>query len=99
MDIRVVEPLYIRSQGQEYIVRPGTIGVDKNRVIFFYDVTRTASVGFSRDFCLENPQLFKVARTLSDKEVSIRDVLKMAEQASYLSSEQLSHLLDDIKNL
>lgn len=79
MDIRVKEPLYLFIQGQEYVVRPGTVGVEKNRVVFFYDNTRTASVGFSRDYCLENPQTFQIAKTLSDKEVSQRDVFKILD--------------------
>lgn len=79
MDIRVKEPLYILSQGQEYVVRPGTVGVEKNRVVFFYDTTRTSAVGFSRDYCIENPQTFQVAKTLSDREISQRDVLKILD--------------------
>ena len=71
MDIRIREPLYITQNGAEYVVRPGTVGVEKNKVVFFYDVTRTASVGFARDFCLENPQMFQVARTLEDKEIPL----------------------------
>lgn len=79
MDIRVKEPLYILSQGQEYVVRPGTVGVERNRVVFFYDNTRTTAVGFSRDYCIENPQTFQIAKTLTDKEVSKRDVLKILD--------------------
>lgn len=80
MDIRVKEPLYILSHGQEYVVRPGTVGVDKNKVVFFYDTTRTVATGFSRDYCVENPQTFQVSRTLTDKEVSQKDVLKILDE-------------------
>lgn len=79
MDIRVKEPLYILIGNQEYVVRPGTVGVEKKRVVFFYDTTRTSAVGFSRDYCIDNPQTFQVMRTLSDKEVSQKDVLKILE--------------------
>lgn len=77
MDIKIREPLYTSVNGQEYVVRPGTIGVEKNRVVHFHDVTKTTSVGFSRDFCLDNPQMFQVAKTLSDREVSVREVTKI----------------------
>lgn len=80
MDIKLREPLHILSNGKEYIVRQGTVGVEKNRIIFFYDTTKTAAVGFFRDYCLENPQAFQVSRTLADKEVSKRDVLKILEE-------------------
>ena len=80
MDIRIKEPLYVLTRNQEYVVRPGTIGVEKNRVVFFYDNTRTFAVGFSRDYCIENPQTFNIAKTLSDKEVSKRDILKILDE-------------------
>lgn len=98
MDIRVKEPLYILSQGQEYVVRPGTVGVEKNKVVFFYDTTRTSAVGFSRDYCLENPHTFQVAKTLSDKEVPIRDVLRIIDESD-LSSELTKNLYQKIKSL
>lgn len=99
MDIRVKEPLYIIHQGQEYTVRPGTVGVERNRVIFFYDVTRTAAVGYSRDYCLENPQTFQVARTLADREVPIRDVAKVIEKFPHLAEPAMRMLLDEINSL
>ena len=34
------------------------------------------AVGFPRQFCIENPQMFQVSRTLSDREVSVSDVIK-----------------------
>ena len=49
MDIKLKEPLYILSNGKEYIVRQGTVGVEKNRIVFFYDATKTSAIGFSRD--------------------------------------------------
>lgn len=82
MEIRVKEPLYILYQGQEYVVRPGTVGVEKNKVVYFYDVTRTAAAGYSRDYCLENPQTFAVSRTLTDKEVSMNDVIRVLKNSN-----------------
>ena len=79
MDIRIKEPLYICHNGQDYIVRQGTVGVERKKVVYFYDVTRTVAVGYSRDFCLETPTLFQVSRNITDREVPIRDVLKAVE--------------------
>lgn len=98
MDIRIKEPLYIFSNNREYVVRPGTIGVEKNRVVFFYDTTRTSAIGFSRDYCIENPQTFQVAKTLTDREVSQRDVLKILDE--YKQKEyDLSVVYERIKSL
>lgn len=80
MDIRIREPLYILDHAQEYVIRPGTVGVERNHVVFFYDNTRTAAVGFSREYCLENTQTFQVAKALSDKEVSQRDVFRILDE-------------------
>lgn len=80
MDIKVKEAIHVLHQGQEYIIRPGTIGVERNRIVFFHDVTRTTAVGYSREYCLENPQTFSISRTLSDKEVSVNDVLKVVRE-------------------
>lgn len=79
MDIKIKEPLYGLVNNKEYIIRQGTVGVERNRVVFFYDTTRTFAVGFSRDYCLENPQTFQVSRTLIDREVSQKDVLKILD--------------------
>ena len=83
MDIKVTEPLYVRNGGVEHVVRPGTSGTEKNKVVYFYDVTRSVAVGFAKDFCLENPQVFQVSRTLTDKEVSLRDVLRIIEETGF----------------
>lgn len=98
MDIRVKEPLYILSNNKEYVVRPGTVGVEKNRVVFFYDTTRTSAIGFSRDYCMENPHTFQVAKTLSDKEVSQKDVFKVLDEYSRRECD-LSEVYERIKIL
>lgn len=98
MDIRIKEPLYILNHGCEYVVRAGTVGVEKNRVLFFYDNTRIAAVGFSREFCLENPQTFQVAETLTDKEVSLRDVLRAIDESG-LPPEKVEEIYHRIKSL
>lgn len=98
MDITIKEPLYILQQGHEYVVRPGTVGVERNRVVFFYDSTRSNAVGFSRDYCTDNPQTFQISRTLNDKEVSLRDVLKVIEECG-LSPQQTCQLMEQVKSL
>lgn len=98
MDIRIREPLYIFSNDKEYVVRPGTVGVEKKRTVFFYDTTRTSAVGFSREYCLENPQTFQVARTLSDKDVPLKDVLKVIDESG-LSQVAIANLHERLKSL
>ena len=80
MDIRIKEPLYVLFHNQEYVVRQGTVGVEKSRIVFFYDNTRTTAVGFSREYCMENPQTFQISKTLLDKEVSQRDIFKILDE-------------------
>lgn len=94
MDIRIREPLYILHQDREYIVRPGTVGIERNKVVFFYDVTRTASVGYSREYCLENPQTFQVSRTLADKEISLKDIGKVLEEFPYMGEKEKKVLME-----
>lgn len=79
MDIKTREPFYIVVNNWEYVVRPGTAGVEKNRVVFFHDTTKTAAIGFSRDCCIDNEKIFQISRTLLDAEVSKRDVLKILD--------------------
>ena len=81
MDIKIKDSLHILVNKQEYIVRPGTVGVERNRTVFFFDTTRTHAVGFSREHCLENPQNFQVSKTLNDKEVQLKDVLKVIDES------------------
>ena len=80
MDIKVKESIYIQCDGNEYMVRPNTTGTERKRIVYFPDNTRTASVGFSRDFCLENPQMFSISRNITDREVSLKDAIKVLEQ-------------------
>lgn len=98
MDIKIREPLYLQSGNTEYIVRQGTSGIDRNKVVFFYDNTRTMAVGFSRDFCLENPQMFQVSRTIADRSVSLRDVAHVIDKAPIddKAKEILTYLVNEL---
>lgn len=98
MDIRIREPLYLIQQGKDYIVRASTVGVEKNHIMFFYDTTKTNAVGFSRDFCIDNPQMFSISRTLTDKDVSVRDVLKVIDE-NVSDKETLERIKLNIKSL
>ena len=80
MDIKVKESIYVQCDGHEYMVRPNTTGTERKRIVYFPDNTRTTSVGFSRDFCLENPQMFSISRNITDREVSLKDTIKVLEQ-------------------
>lgn len=80
MDIRIKESLFIKcAGGVEYNVRSGTLGVERDKIVFFYDTTKTQAVGFPREFCLENP-MFVISRNLSDRELSLKDVLSVIEK-------------------
>lgn len=98
MDIRIKEPLYINQQGKEYVVRPSTVGVEKNHIVFFHDTTKTNAVGFSKDFCIDSPQLFSISRTLTDKDVSVRDILKIIDE-NVSDKETLERIKMEIKSL
>lgn len=96
MDIRLKEALYLKNSGTQYIVRAGAIGVEDKKVVYFYDNTRTCAVGFPRDFCLENP-MFSITRTINDREVFLKDVLKVIEDIK--DSELRESLIDKIMTL
>lgn len=91
MDIKVKEALYIETLGTQYVVRAGTTGVEKKKIVYFYDNTRTCAVGFPRDLCLENP-MFAVTRTITDREVSLKDVLSVIE---YIAEPELREIITD----
>nr|UVY15555.1 MAG: hypothetical protein [Bacteriophage sp.] len=100
MEIRNKESLFIIQDGKEYVVRQGTVGVERKRIVFFYDTTRTAAVGYSRDFCLDSPDLFSVSRNLTDKDVSLRDVKKVVEKHhNRLSPDVYANLLNELETL
>lgn len=99
MEIRNKEVLYISAGGSEYVVRQGTVGVERNRIVYFYDNTRTQAVGFSREFCLENHQMFQVSRTLADKEIPIRDIARVIENFPNLAAQTISGLIQEINKL
>lgn len=80
MEIRLKEPLYLLCDGTEHVVRAGTIGVEKKKLIYFYDSTSKNAFGCPKQFCIENPQMFAVQRNLTDTEIPLRDVMKLAKE-------------------
>lgn len=99
MDIRVKEPLYAMQHGSQYVVRPGTVGVEKNKIVYFYDVTKTVAVGVSRDFCLENPQIFQLSKTLSDKDIPLRDIRKVIESKLGQQPTLMQEIINELESL
>lgn len=86
--------------GSEYVIKPGTTGVEKNHIQYFFDTNRYAAVGFERGFCLENPQMFQVSKTLNDKEVPVSEVLKVVEEMQLpIDKRVLTALVMRIKSL
>lgn len=98
MNIHIKDVLYVKQGTQEYVVRPSTVGTEQNKIVYFSDVTKNIAVGFPREFCLNNPSLFQVSRTITDKEVSLRDVLKVIEGTPMdkATKESLTYLLSDL---
>lgn len=98
MDIRIKEGLFIHQAGGNNIIRQGTCGVEKDKVVYFYDVTKTIAVGFSRDFCLENPHIFQVSRAITDKDISMRDVLEAVDKVvtDVDQAEQLKNIINTL---
>lgn len=81
MNIYLKEACYIKSaDGIEHIVRANTLGVNRNGVVYFYDTTKTTSFGVSKDFCIENPNMFRVQREITDREISARDAVRMVRE-------------------
>lgn len=77
MDVYIREPLSVYQDGKSYEIRTKTKGVVNLGQVLFFDVTKTVAVAFAKDFCLETPALFQIQRTITDKDVSLRDVFKV----------------------
>lgn len=80
MNITLRETIHISDSGVEKVVRQNTQGVLRGKTVFFYDATRTSAVGFDLDFCFENKQMFSVRREITDREVSVKEVLKIINE-------------------
>lgn len=96
MDIRIKETAYIKNSGTTHVIRAGTLGVEKQKIVYFYDATRTCAVGFPREVCLENPT-FAVTRTITDRDVPLKDVLSIIDDVQDLELREI--LTDKIKAL
>ena len=82
MDIQIKETMYVSVDGKDHCVRHGSYGVLRGNVYHFYDTTKTVSLSFDKDFCLETPSLFQVSRTLKDREIPIKQVVAMLESVT-----------------
>lgn len=81
MTIRTRVTLYAGTGDCEGVVRVGTVGVEKNRIVRFYDVSGKYFAAFARQDCLENKEMFECAPGINDHEVSVSDVLKVIEES------------------
>lgn len=83
----------------ERVVRSGTIGVEDKRQVFFADTTCSASIGFPKDFCLANKELFQVSRTVEDREISVKDVMVAIESAKLdkMKEELLMNIINGMR--
>lgn len=82
MDFFLKEPLSVYQNGNMYSIRTQTKGVEQLGQVLFFDVTKSVAISFAKDFCLENTSMFQVNRLISDKEVSLRDVLKVIAETT-----------------
>lgn len=98
MTFKIKESVYVHNGQTDYIVRQGTTGVERNRVVYFYDNTKTVAVGFPREACLENPQIFQGVRSLQDKDVSLKDVINVVEESG-LSKQDADRLINNLNTL
>lgn len=75
MIVKIKSSLFVYDdKGQQYTIQEGTIGVEQKNMVHFYDVTKTISVAFPRQHCIDNTESFSVSRSFNDREVPLRDV-------------------------
>ena len=79
MEILIRETMYVTQNGQDYVIGHSTIGVERKNIIYFYDTTKTVAVGFTLAYCKENRNLFLLNRSITDREVSVRQIVKIIE--------------------
>lgn len=101
MTIRNKITLYAGSEDNEGVIRVGTIGVEKNRIVRFYDVSGKYFVAFSRQDCLENKEMFECTPGINDHEVNVSDVVKIIEsnRSAFKDDSIRSKIISDIIGL
>lgn len=102
MDVSLKETVYVSVNGQEHVVRQQTLGTLRGKVVYFYDTTRTVAVGFHKSFCIENPVMFQIQRNLSERDVPLKEVLKVIGEVSsedLRNPDTLRILAEKIKSL
>ena len=77
MVVRTKESFYIRTGETSYLVPAGSVGVEKQGIYYFYDVTKHNAIGFDRSVCVQDTGLFSANRNVEDREVPISQVLKL----------------------
>lgn len=77
MEIRSKVAFYAKEGEKTYQVPVNTAGVLRDGVIYFYDITKTMAVGFSKNVCEYEVGMFHVKKTIEDRQVSLRDVLRV----------------------
>ena len=80
MIIRTRVTLYAGTGTSEGVIRIGTVGVEHKRIVRFYDVSGTYFAAFSRQDCLDQKSMFECRPDATDREVPVKDVLKVLEQ-------------------
>ena len=88
MEVTIRETVYVSNGVNEYIVRQDTSGVERGQLVFFYDATKTVAIGFNKDFCVEQQSMFRVKRVITDREVSVKQVIRLIDN---FTPEMLTH--------
>lgn len=78
MDVRIKESLFIwdAKAKRQYVIKEGTSAVEMENVLYFYDVTKNIAVGFDKQLCKQEPQMFLISHNVDDSEFSIKDIRK-----------------------
>jgi hypothetical protein len=100
MEIRLKENIYIGAGG-DYLIPRGSVGVLRKRIVYFYDTTKTHSIGIDRDICMTCKDLFSVSQQMTDRDISQKDLLEVLMECSdmFKSKEDYNRFLEITKSL
>lgn len=98
MVIRLKESIITQVGEQTHLIRNGRAAQIKGGYAIFYDTSGGTAVGFTKECCLSNPQLFSVERNIQDRDVSLSDVRHALKESS-LTPEEKDKFLNIIERL
>ena len=99
MVIRTRITLYAGEGDSAAVVRIGTVGVEHNRIVRFYDVSGKYFVAFARQDCLEQKALFECRQGIDERDVPVKDVVKILGSHKEIPASVLDRLTSEINSL